>query len=143
MDKIVLLGLASVLATAAYGKHEQPPAPPTALPICSILANAADNDGKEITVRMTYYSTPESALGSGPECPHESVALQNAPDFKPNKTVQKAWRKIGKYKALDLVVRGRFTLCRKSDCFIGLYWVPYRIDVQEYLSVQPAPAKLK
>ncbi|MGO8817960.1 MAG: hypothetical protein ACLQVG_25225 [Terriglobia bacterium] len=143
MGKIVLLAFASFLATGAYGKHEQPPSPPPALPICSILAKAAEFDGKDVTVRMIYYPTPESRLGNGPECPRESVGIQIAPDFKPNKTVQKAWRKIGAYEPVDVVLRGKFTLCRESNCFIHLYWTPYRIDVQEYLSVQPAAAKLK
>jgi hypothetical protein len=47
--------LVIILSTAAWGKDNQtpPPAPP-ALPICSVVAKAAEYDGREVTVRRIY-----------------------------------------------------------------------------------------
>ena len=143
MCKIVVLALASVLGTGAYGKHDLSPSPPPALPICNVLAKAAEYDGKEITVRLIYYSTPEGGIGSGSECPHQNVGLRNAPDFKEDQRIRKAWRKIGAYKSVYLVVRGKFSVCRESNCFVGTYWAPYRIEVRQDLSVQPVRAEPK
>ena len=132
-----------VLCVAAFGKDDRRPSPPPATSICSVLAKAADYDGKEITVRVTYQLSPEGGISYGSDCSHEYVNLREATDFKPNKDVQKEWKKMGAYKPVDLVLRGKFTICREGNCFVGMYWAPYQIQVREYLSVQPAPEKPK
>jgi hypothetical protein len=108
-----------------------------------VLAKAADYDGKDITVRVIYQSNPEGGISYGPECPHEYVSLRKAPGFRPNKGVQREWRKMGAYRPVDLVLRGRFTICRGQNCFVGMNWSPYQIEVREYLFVQPAAARPK
>lgn len=132
-----------ILCAAAYGKDDRWPSPLPALSICSVLAKAAAYDGKEITVRVIYQSNPEGGISYGSQCSHEYVSLRNAPDFKPNKEIQKAWRKIGAYKPVDLVVRGRFTICRDRNCFVGMNWAPYEIQVREYLFIRPAQVEPK
>jgi hypothetical protein len=143
MRNSYILFVSLFLCAAIYGKEDPRPSPPPAYSICTLLSKAADYDGKEVTVRVTYQSNPEGGIGHGSECSHENVRLQNAPDFKPNKEIQKTWRRIGKYKPVDLVVRGRFTVCRDGNCFVGMYWAPYGIQVREYLYVQPAQLEPK
>jgi hypothetical protein len=142
MRNCFILFASLILFGAAYGKDDRRPSPPSASSICSVLANAADYDGKEITVRVISQSNPEGGFSYGPECSHEYIGLRDAPDFKPNKEVQKKWRKKRAYQPVDLVLRGKFNICRE-DCFVGMYWTPYQIEVREYLSVQPAPVKPK
>ena len=143
MRNCFILFVSLVLCAVAYGKEDRPPSPPPAFSICTVLSKAADYDGKDITVRVIYQSNPEGGISYGPECSHEYVSLRKAPDFRPNKDVQKEWRKMGAYKPVDLVLRGRFTICRGGNCFVGMNWAPYQIEVREYLSVQPAPVKPK
>lgn len=138
-----ILFVSLVLCAAAYAGEERRTSPPPALSICSVLSKAADYDGKDVTVRVIYQSNPEGGIGYGSECSHEFVSLRKAPDFKPNKDVQKEWKKMRAYKPADLVLRGKFTICREGDCFVGMNWAPYQIQVREYLSVQPAAVNPK
>jgi hypothetical protein len=139
MRNCFILSLSLVVCVTAYGQGERQ----AARSICSVLAKAPDYDGKEITVKLIYQSNPEGGIGYGPECSHGYVSLRRAPDFKQNKVVQKEWKKMGAYKPVDLVLRGKFGICRGGNCFVGMNWAPYQIEVREYLSVQPAPAKLQ
>ncbi len=142
MFKVCIAVLTFVALTLAfpdnsYGKDKRDTVAPPALPICSVLAKAAEYDGKEVTVGLTYYLNIEGGMGGGPECPHENVGLRNAPDFKESKRIRKAWGKMGKHGPVYLVVRGTFTVCREGNCFVGMYWAPYRIEVREDLFVRP------
>ena len=86
---------------------------------------------------LNYYRTPEGGIGGGHECPHDFVGLSNAPGFKQSKRIRNDSRKIGKFEPVQLVVRGRFAVCHDANCFVGMYWASYRVEVREYLSIQP------
>jgi hypothetical protein len=144
---IVVLALVSVLGTAAYGKHAQPPSPPPALPICSLLAKAGEYDGKEVTVRGIYRFEIHGSEFFGPECrsPENMVSLSGALDSRDSKDIRKAWRKIGAHERADVVLRGTFMICRGDRAYVCHASILnlYQIDVREYLFVQPAQAEPK
>lgn len=145
MRRSVILFLVAILSTAAYAKDERtpPPAPP-ALSICSVLAKAAEYDGKEVTVRGIYrFEIHGSELfGQGCRSRENNVSLRSAPDSKDSKQVRKAWRMIRPGEPVDVVLRGRFVICRSDNCF-GAFLDTYEIEVREYLFVQPVQVEAK
>lgn len=146
MGKSVNLLLVVILSAAAYGKDERtPPSAPPALPICRVLAKAAEYDGKEVTVRGIYrFEIHGSELfGEGCRSRENNVSLSGAPDFKLDKEVRKAWRKIPPHAPADVVLRGRFVVCTSENNCAGAFLNQYEIKVREYLFVQPVQVEAK
>ena len=115
MTKSINLLLVAILVAAAYGKDERTPlGAPSAQSICSVLSKAAEYDGKEVTVRGIYrYEIHGSELFGG-ECRSRemNVSLSDAPDFRESKGIRKAWRNIPSSEPADVVLRGKFVICR-------------------------------
>jgi hypothetical protein len=146
MAKWAKLLLVAPLIVAAYGKDNQAPVSTApAHPICSVLSKAAEYDGKEVTVSGIYRFEIHGAELFGRECRSRemNVSLSNAPDFRESKEIRKAWRRISSGEPADVVLRGKFVICRSDGNCPGAMLDLYGIQVREYLSVQPAPAKPK
>jgi hypothetical protein len=138
--------LVIVLSTAAWGKDKQtPPTAPSALPICSVVAKAAEYDGKEVTVRGIHRFEIHGTEFYGQECNSREtrVSLSGAPDFKESRAIRKAWRKVPSNESADVVLRGRFVICRSyGNCSGGILGL-YGIQVREVLFVQPMQVERK
>lgn len=135
---VINMLLMAILVVAAYGKDERtPPSAPSAQSICSVLSKPAEYDGKEVTVRGIYRFEIHGSELFGRECRSRemNVSLSNAADFKESKEIRKAWRKIPSSEPVDVVLRGKFVICRSYGNCPGAMLDLYGIQVQEYLSV--------
>jgi hypothetical protein len=128
-------------AATAFGKQNRPPSPPAALPICSVLAKAAEYDGKEVIVRGIYRFEIHGSELFGEECRSQesNVSLSGVLDSRDSKDIRRAWRKIGAHEPADVVLRGTFMICRGDRAYVCHASILnlYEIEVREYLFVQP------
>ncbi len=145
MRKSFELIILIVLNATSSGKCQPPPTfPPIVLPICSVLANAAEYDGKEVTVRGIYRFEIHGSELWGPECesPDKMVSVSRTLGSTDSKKIRKAWRKIGTHERAEVVFRGTFMICRGERAIMCTASIVkfYEFQVRECLFVQPQAA---
>jgi hypothetical protein len=114
-------------------------APPQAIPLCTVLANATKYDGKEVTVRGLYRMVIHGSILLHPDCPTEEVNVRRVADWKANKKAAATLRAVTKkdrFQAVDIVSRGIFKIAHEGQCF-GQGCLPYEFDESELLSAMP------
>jgi hypothetical protein len=123
--------------TAAQGTRQQDPPKGAleAIPICTVLANARQFDGQEITVRGTYYRVFHGSMLRSTACEgaDNRVNLRLASNWKADKGALKTLNHlVRRSEPVDVVLRGVFRKA-KDGCF-GQMCSPYEIEETELLS---------
>ena len=139
MWKSILLAHVVIVGIAVHGNQEdKAPSQPSAASICSILSNAPEYDGKEITVSGVYKFEIHGSELFGQACRSRNnrVNLRNSPNYQSSKEIRKAWDKNSQHGLVNVVLRGKFSIAQKGHCF-GAACDAYEIEVQEYLFVRP------
>lgn len=106
-----------------------------ALPLCTVLADAAKYDGKEITVRSLYRMVIHGSILVGPACPKDNVNMRGAPDWKGDKhalAIIRSLTKKDRFRPVDIVSRGIFRVAHEGQCF-GQNCLRYEIEEIELL----------
>jgi hypothetical protein len=109
-----------------------------ALPLCVVLANAPQYDGKEITVAGIYHKVIHGSILTASACPgaDKRVNMRSAPNWKTNKNAAKALNSLtGKHRPAEVVLRGIFRVA-KQGCF-GQTCSLYEIEETELLCATP------
>lgn len=99
--------------------------PDRAMPICSVLAHASEQNGRAIFVKGIYRHTPHGGLFFGRECNGDFVRLRNAPTYVPNPKAETDLQSaLGRdnSRAIDVSYRAVFHVlptlqCAESYCF--------------------------
>lgn len=111
-----------------------------AIPLCDVLVNAHQYDGREIIVQGAYSPSPEYSLLVAPlwcKATSRFVNLQLAPNYKANKSALKTERSLLKHhQEVDEVLRGMFHVAHQEQCF-GPSCNLYEIEVTELLCAKP------
>lgn len=128
--------LAVMLLTPSVGAQKSPQF--QALPLCELLANAADHDGDIITVRGIYLRMPYGSILTAPGCtlsPPPDVNLRMAPEFhqKKDRIMKTIWSLTEKWKPVKVTLKGRLHVAKREQGF-GQGVEPYEIEVIQYLS---------
>lgn len=137
---IAILVSASVGAVACPN-NDKCPALAQALPLCTVLANANQYDGKEITVRGLHRMVIHGSVLVGADCPRIDVNLRGGPQYKADKralAVARSLTKKDQFYPVDEILRGIFRVAQKEQCF-GQICAHYEIEVSELLCAQAPP----
>ena len=108
-----------------------------AIPLCTVLSDAAKYDGKEITVRGLYRMVIHGSILTSPECGKTYVNMRQASNYKADKHASNVMRSLTKkdrFQSVDVVLRGTFRVAR-GDCF-GQNCLPYEIEGHELLCAE-------
>jgi hypothetical protein len=106
-----------------------------AIPICTLLADAAKYDGTEITLRGVYRMVIHGSILMGPACPKDDVNLRRAAYWKGDHRALATIRSLTKkdqFQSVDVVSRGIFRVAHEGQCF-GQNCLPYEIEETELL----------
>jgi hypothetical protein len=106
-----------------------------AIPICTLLADAAKYDGKEIMLKGVYRMVIHGSILMGPACPKDDVNLRRAAYWKGDQRALAMIRSLTKkdqFQSVDVVSRGIFRVAREGQCF-GQNCLPYEIEETELL----------
>lgn len=110
-----------------------------AIPICSVLADAAKYDGAEITVRGLYRMVIHGSILTGSACPKIDVNLRRASNWKGDKhavAVIRSATKKDQFQPVDVVLGGTFRVAHEGQCF-GQNCLRYEIEETELLCAAP------
>jgi hypothetical protein len=108
-----------------------------AVPFCTAVSDAANYDGKEITVRGLYSMVVHGSLLMGATCQKTTVNLRQAPDYRADKNASAVVRSLTKkdqFQAVDVVIRGTFRVAHE-ECF-GQNCELYELESHELLCAQ-------
>lgn len=101
-----------------------------AIPICTILADAARYDGKEVTVSGIYRMVIHGSILMGSGCPKDDVNLRRTAQWKGDKRAVATIRSLTKkdqFQSVDVVSRGVFRIAHEGQCF-GQNCLRYEIE---------------
>jgi hypothetical protein len=108
------------------------------VPLCTVLSDAANYDGKEITVKGLYRVVIHGSVLMEPTCSKALVNMREAPDYRADKHAQDVIRSLTKkdqFLSVDVVLRGTFRVALEGQCF-GEMCEPYEIQVEELLCAE-------
>lgn len=135
----LMVGIAGVLFTcvAAGSSTVDKPCPVVAqeLDICAVIANAANYDGKEVTVGGVFETGPIETVFIGHVCPNDFVNVRQSENWRGDPSAVAKTRpgsKKQKYLEFGEVIRGTFRVAREGQCF-GPNCQLYDIEESELL----------
>lgn len=105
------------------------------IPICTVLADAAKYDGKEVTVNGVYRMVIHGSILTAPACSKDDVNLRRAAHWKGDKRAVATIRSLTKknqFQSVDVVSRGIFRMAHEGQCF-GQNCLRYEIEETELL----------
>jgi hypothetical protein len=105
------------------------------IPICTVLADAAKYDGREVTVSGVYRMVIHGSILSGSACPKNDVNLRRSAHWKGDKHAMATIRLLTKkdqFQSVDVVSRGIFRVAHEGQCF-GQNCLVYEIEETELL----------
>jgi hypothetical protein len=144
--KITLALLAAAcFSPLALSGEGQCSASTEAVPLCTVVSDAATYDGKEITVRGLYRMVIHGSILMGSACPKDNVNVREAPNAQDDKHALAVVRsfykkKKNRFQPVDEVLRGTLRVAHPGHCF-GQDCSPYEIEVTELLCAEvPKPA---
>jgi hypothetical protein len=108
------------------------------VPLCTVLSDAANYDGKEITVKGRYRVVIHGSVLMEPTCSKALVNMRAAPDYRADKHAQdviRSLRKKDQFLSVDVVIRGTFRIAHEGQCF-GEMCEPDEIQVDELLCAE-------
>ena len=137
-----------LLFTACFGALRSPTdddcaASAQAISICTVLADAAKYDGKEITVRGFYRMVLHGSIITGPGCAKVDVNLRRAAHWEGDKHAVAAIRSLTKkdqFQPVDIVSRGIFRVAHEGQCF-GQNCLRYEIEETKLLCATAVSTK--
>jgi len=136
----IVLAFAICLSTLARSADHECPALAEAVPLCTVLADASQYDGKETTVRGLYRSVIHGSVLMSPDCGKDLVNMRQTSDYKADKHAQTMIRSVtrkNQFQAVDVVLRGTFRVAGKGECF-GQNCLGYEIEDHELLCAKAA-----
>ena len=108
-----------------------------AVPLCTVIKNATDHDGKDVLVAGHYKMLFHGSVLTASEC-KDVVNLRQALNAKTDKHAQAILRsatKKNQFQAVPVVLRGTFHVAQQGQCF-GQDCAPYEIEDRELLCAQ-------
>jgi hypothetical protein len=134
---IAVLLAACVNPVASAGDNECT-VPTKAVPLCTVLSDAASYDGKEITVRGLYRMVIHGSILTSPACGKTYVNTRRASDYKADKHASAVVRSLTKkdqFQSVEVVLRGTFRVAPQGQCF-GQNCLLYEIEDHELLCAE-------
>jgi hypothetical protein len=135
---LIVLLLAVFVSPTVLAGDDKCTAFPQAVPFCAVVSDAANYDGREITVRGLYRMVVHGSILMGATCPKTKANVREAPDYKADKnasTVVRSLTKKDQFQAVDVVIRGTFRVAHQGQCF-GQNCELYELENQELLCAQ-------
>jgi hypothetical protein len=136
---IVFMLVLTCCPSPAAREQAKDNAPVEAMPLCTVLADAAKYDGKEIVVRGLYRMVIHGSILMDRACSKTDVNLRQAPGYKADKqalSVLRALTKKDQFQPVDVVYRGTFRVAHQEQCF-GEICARYEIEIMELISARP------
>jgi len=139
--KIVLVLIAASSSPLAFSAEGKCYASPEAVPLCTVVSEAAKYDGKEITVRGRYRMLIHGSILMDGGCPESNVNLLGAANEKADKHALAVLhsfykKKINRFQPVDEVLRGTFRVAHQGECFGQDCWT-FEIEVTELPCAEP------
>jgi hypothetical protein len=137
----VLLG--ACISSLAFAGDDRCASSAEAIPLCTVLSDAAKYDGKEITVRGLYRMVLHGSVLTSPECGKTYVNMRQASDYKGDRDASAIMRSLTKkdqFQSVDVVIRGTFRVAKQGQCF-GQNCLSYEIEDHELLCAQAPKAE--
>jgi hypothetical protein len=109
-----------------------------AVPLCTILSDAANYDGKEITVRGLYRMVIHGSILTSPACGKTYVNMRQASDYQADKhasAVVRSLTKKDRFQSVEVVLRGTFRVSQQGKCF-GQDCLLYEIEDHNLLCAE-------
>lgn len=135
---LIVLLLAVLISPTALARDDKCSASAQAVPFCTVLSDAANYDGKEITVRGLYRMVVHGSFLMGATCPKIKVNVRQAPNYKADKnasTIIRSLTKKDQFQVADVVIRGTFRVAHEGQCF-GQNCELYELESHELLCAQ-------
>jgi hypothetical protein len=91
-----------------------------AVPLCTVLSDAAKYNGKEIIVKGLYRMVIHGSILMSPECGKTYVNMRGASDYKADKhasSVLRSRTKKDQFQSFEVVLRGTFKVAQQGQCF--------------------------
>jgi len=138
---IMLLSGACFISPVSVGNDRCAPSA-QAIPICTVLSDTAEYDGKEIIVEGLYRIVLHGSVLTSPACRKTYVNMRQASDYKGDRhasTVMRSLTKKDKFQSVDVIIRGTFHVAQQGQCF-GQNCLSYEIEDHELIcAVAPKP----
>lgn len=112
-----------------------------AIPLCTVIADSAKYDGKEIVVRGLYRMVIHGTILMDRACSKTDVSLREAAGYKSDKQASALLRSLTKkdqFQPVEVVFRGIFHVAHQEQCF-GQICAAYEIETTELVMAEPAP----
>jgi hypothetical protein len=136
---IVLIFVLMCLTSPAPAQQAEDTPAAQAMPLCTVIADAAKYDGKEITVHGLYRMVIHGAILMDRACSKTDVSLRESPGYKADKKAVSVLRSITKkdqFQPVEVVFRGIFRVAHQGQCF-GQICAGYEIETTELVSARP------
>ena len=132
----------SCFTSLALASGPQCAASSDAIPLCTVLADAAKYDGKEIIIRGLYRMVLHGSILTSPACAHTYVNMRRTSDYKADKRASQIMRSLTKdhqFQLIDVVYKGVFRAAEQGQCF-GQNCLLYEIEARQLLCAEkPQP----
>lgn len=128
--------LPTMLAHCAMGQLSSP-----VTSICTVTSDAANYDGKEVTIQGLWRMVVHGSILMGSGCPDVEVNITESNGYKANKralSLMRALAKKDRFAPAEVVLRGKFRLAHQGQCF-GQICARYEIETDELISAKAPP----
>jgi hypothetical protein len=132
---LIAVLLAAGVGSFAFASDDRCSSSADAVPLCTILSDAAKYDGKDITVRGLYRMVLHGSILMSPACGNTKINMRQASDYKADRhavAVMRSLTKKDQFHLVDVVIRGTFRVARQGECF-GQNCLAYEIEGHELL----------
>jgi hypothetical protein len=113
-----------------------------AIPICTIVADAAKYDGKQILVKAIWRAAIHGSILTGPTCLDVGINSRKAENSHAEKQALKTIHSLTKkdqFHSVEIVARGTFRKAYSGTCF-GPNCLGYEFVVSELLCASDSKA---
>ncbi len=135
---VIVILLVACADTLALAGDDRCALSAEAVPLCTVLSDAAKYDSKEITVRGLYRMVLHGAVLTSPACVKTKVNMRRSSDYKADKHASAIMRSLTKkdqFQSVVVVIRGTFRVAQQGQCF-GQNCLPYEIEEHELLCAE-------
>jgi hypothetical protein len=146
MNMLVVVLIGACISSLAFARDNRCASSAEAIPLCTVLSNAAEYGGKQVIVEGLYRLVLHGSVLMSPACGKAYVNMRQASDYTVDKHASAIMRSLTKkdeFQSVDVVVRGTFRVAKRGQCF-GQNCLSYEIEDHQLLCAEaPKPEARK